>query len=108
MTIRPPRPARRPRDQRPVRDWTITTLASLAAVIVLLRVLLAAADVGSWTMAWRVVELPTQPLVSVLEQLDVLTRTPVGRLTIAEILFAIAVAFAALTLLSSVALRRSD
>ena len=108
MSIRPPRPARRPRDQRPVRDWTIASLAALGVVILLLRVLLAALDVGTWTLAWRVVALPTQPFIIVLEQLDVLQRTPVGRLSVAELILAIIVWVGALTMLSSVALRRPD
>jgi hypothetical protein len=108
MTIRPPRPARRPRDQRPVRDWTIAILASLALVIMFLRLLLAAFDVGTWTVAWRVVELPTQPFITLLEQLQVLRHTPIGRVTIAELIFAIVVGVVALTTLSSTALRRPD
>jgi hypothetical protein len=108
MTIRPPRPVRRPRDQRPVRDWTITSLISLAVVIVLLRVLLAAFDVGPWSIAWRVVALPTDPIIALLNHLDVLKRTPVGRLTLGDLLFAVAVGIGALTTLSSIALRRPD
>lgn len=108
MSIRPPRPARRPRDQRPVRDWTITSLVSLAVVTVTFRVLLAAFDVGTWSIAWQVVALPTDPILALFGYVDVLTRTPVGRLTIGDLMLACGVAIAALTLLSSIALRRPD
>ena len=108
MAIRPPRPPRRPRDQRPVRDWTIAGITSLVVVVVLLRVLMAASSVGTWTVTWRAVELPTQPVVSLLRQFEPLTRTPLGHLSIADILLAAVVGFVALTILSSVALRRPD
>jgi hypothetical protein len=91
-----------------MRDWTVATVTALAMVTVGLRVLLAAVGIGPWTVAWRVVELPTQPFISVLELGDILDRTLVGHLTIAEVIFATVTGIAALTILSSTALRRPD
>src|SRR4051794_16711828 len=108
MSIRPPRPPRRPREQRPVRDWTSVGIISLVAIIVLLRIALAAFDVGTWTVAWKLVELPTEPVVDLLLRVALLTRTPIGHLTLAEIILGVVCGFGAMTALSSVALRRPD
>jgi hypothetical protein len=106
MTIRPPRPAPRRRSSEQVREAVIFLLTSFGIVIFWMRVLLALASVGPWTVTWRVVKIPTMILVAPLTQWEPLQRELLGRLIVAELLAAALVSGCALVLLSSLANRR--
>lgn len=106
MAIRPPRRIRQQRDAIRLRQYARVAAISLVVVVVGLRVLMAAVDVAPWTIAWRIVDLPTGLLVELPQRLEPLRRTPLGRLTVADLLLALVVGFGAMTLLSATALRR--
>lgn len=106
MSIRPPRRARQRRDALRLRQYARVAGISLVVVIVALRVLMASVDVAPWTIAWRIVDLPTGPLVELPQRITLLRQSPLGRLTIADLLLALMTCAVALTLLSASALRR--
>jgi hypothetical protein len=88
------------------RDLILSTLAAAALVLFGLRVVLAALEVETWTLGWRVVNLPTNLVVRPLLRVGALERTLMGRLTIADVLAALLAWLAAMLLLATLANRR--
>jgi hypothetical protein len=88
------------------RDLALTTLAAAALVLFGLRVTLAALDVRTWTLGWRVVNGPTELVVRPLLRVHALERTLVGRLSLADVLAALLAWLAAMLLLATLANRR--
>lgn len=106
MAVRPPRQRRPRRPPGRLRDLVVTGIAALVLVLFGLRLALAALSIATWTLGWRVVDLATRPLVAPLGAFDVLDRTPVGRLTLADLLTALICAVLALLSLAALAVRR--
>lgn len=107
MTVRPPRPRRVRRRSGRTRDWLLVVIASGLLVVFGLRVCMAALDVQTWTLGWRLVDLPTSPLVKPLASFDPLSATPLGRLTVADLLAAFVAFVVSLLLLASLTIRRA-
>lgn len=66
---------------------------------------MALLGVEPWAAAWEIVALLTDPLVGLLQQIEPLSQPFANRLTAAELLAFIVVAFAGLTYLASISLR---
>jgi hypothetical protein len=88
------------------RDLILSTLAAAALVLFGLRVALAALDVKTWTLGWRVVNLPTNLAVQPLLRVSTLEHTLIGRLTLADVLAALLAWLVAMLLLATLANRR--
>lgn len=106
MVIRPPRKTRNRHSRRHVRDVIAAVIVSALIVAFGLRLLMALLGVEPWSVAWEVVILPTDLLVDVLHNVDLLEQPLANRLTPAEVLAFVLVAFAGLTTLASIGLRR--
>jgi hypothetical protein len=89
------------------RDLLLSTIAAAAMVLFGLRVALAAFNVKTWTLGWRVVDLPTNLVVRPLVRVSALDRTLVGRLTLADLLAALLAWLIAMLLLATLANRRA-
>ncbi len=107
MAIRPPRTTRRPRRTRLASDLTVIVVVVTVVLLFVLRLLMAAIGIETWTAAWNLVDLPTGLLVSPLENVDPFAQTPVGDLTIASIVISLAVFVGALVVLGTLANRRN-
>ena len=80
MALRLPRG---PRPRRPAarrRDVLAACIAAAALVVFGLRVVMAALNVRTWTLGWRVINLPTAPFVGLARHLHPLARVEGGRL----------------------------
>ncbi|HUG14083.1 MAG TPA: hypothetical protein VMM78_03610 [Thermomicrobiales bacterium] len=88
------------------RELAIVTVVSFSLASFGLRALLALLDVHTWTVAWRVVELPTMIVVVPLERWGIMERVVIGRLNIAELTAALLVSGVSIVVLSSLANRR--
>lgn len=106
MTIRPPRPVRPTRNVEPIRELAIVFAVSLALTMFGLRAALSILEIHPWTIAWRVVEMPTMLLVKPLERWELMQRSTIGRLSLAELFALIVVVIASMITLSSLANRR--
>jgi hypothetical protein len=91
-----------------VRDLAIIVLASSVLVLLVLRLAMAALDIATWTVGWRVVAAPTGPLVAPLESIEVLTRTPVGRMTLADVLASAVLGVLVMLMFASLTIRRGQ
>ena len=107
MAVRPPRPRRPRRPAGRERDIALIIGASLVLVVFGLRIVLAALGVETWTTGWRLVATPTMPFVEPFETVDFLTHTPLGRLTLADMLVGSVVSMLMLMLLASLTIRRA-
>jgi hypothetical protein len=96
-----PSPARR-------HDLVIALVAATALVVFGLRVIMAALNVRTWTLGWRVINLPTGPFVGLVERMHALSHVIVGHLSVADVLVALAAWLAAMLLLASAANRRAS
>ncbi len=62
--------------------------------------------VEPWSAAWELIDLPTALVVDLFQRIDLLAQPLANRLTAADVLAFILVAFAGLTYLASISLRR--
>lgn len=106
MTVRLPRGhvPRRPRGRN--RDQLLCVAVSAVALVFGLRLIMAAFGIKTWTLGWRVVDLATGPVVAAFLRVPALRHTPVGRLTLADLVVALLAALAAMLVLASLANRR--
>jgi hypothetical protein len=86
----------------------MSVVASAALVLFGLRVVLATLNVKTWTLGWRVVDLPTRLCVKPLLRIGVLQHTLLGRLTVADLLAALLAWLVAMLLLAALANRRGN
>jgi hypothetical protein len=99
---RGPRP-RRPAARR--RDLLAASVAAAALVVFGLRIVMAALNVRTWTLGWRVINLPTAPFVGLARRLHPLAHVLVGHLTLADVLVAGLAWLAAMLVLAAAANR---
>jgi len=106
MSIRPPRSHRPARNIDRQREFVTIIVVSFALTAFGLRALQSLIGAPSWTVTWRVVELPTMIFIVPLERWGPMQRTVVGRLTIAEMVASLLVFGVSIVILSSLANRR--
>jgi hypothetical protein len=106
MAIRPPRSTRPRRRSGSTRDVVVVLACSFVIAIVLLRVLVDGAGVSTSTAAWIVVGEPTEPIIGLIERADALDGRIVGRLSVGELVIAIAIWVVCLVVIAWRALQR--
>lgn len=106
MAIRPPRRTHKRQSRHQIRDAAAAVIVSGVVLAFGLRMLLAMLGVEPWAVAWEIVAVPTDPLLSLIRSIDLLAKPFVNHLTPADVLAFVLVAFAGLTALASIALRR--
>ena len=106
MALRLPRGRRTPKRNGRQRDLALSVIAAAALVLFGLRVVLAGLGVATWTLGWRVVNVPTGVCVRPFLQISALRRTLVGRLELADLLAALLAWLVAMFLLAALANRR--
>jgi hypothetical protein len=106
MSIRPLRPARPVRNTPLYRELAIVGIVCFLLVSFGLRAVLSLIGIHSWTIAWRVIEIPTMLIVGPIERWSVMQRSIIGQLTIGEMAALGAIATVSLITLASLANQR--
>jgi hypothetical protein len=106
MSIRPPRPVRPVRNTQLYRELAIVGIVCFLLVSFGLRAVLSLIGIHSWTIAWRVIEIPTMLIVEPLERWSVMQHSIIGQLTIGETAAFGVMAVVALITLASLANQR--
>ncbi|MFW6074237.1 MAG: hypothetical protein ACOC9Y_01490 [Chloroflexota bacterium] len=106
MALRPPEPRRRPRVRRTgYSDLVRALIASALVTIIGLRILLAAIDIATWTITWRIIAAITAPVIWIAHIPAGFRTEIIGHLTAGEVVAGVVLWLVAAYLLATLTVR---